>query len=216
MGDQANVIAGRIRERITALGSNATTIARAMGASEGFLTDVLSGRKRAFNAEHLAALSAALDCDPEFIIGIQAAPRRAAGAERQIAGTIEPDVWRPPARDPWAGLVTFAAYDPRYRPEEQRLWRAQGDHSGAGWPSGALVTTVSIVRARPAPLGLHSGDIVVTERQSAALLCREARRVAMGTGIVLESLLPGVESTSHNAPGLTIVGLVVRLVVAFD
>lgn len=60
----STTLATRIRERMDALGTNPTALAKQMGRDKDFVRQLLNGKKKTVNAEAVAQLAKLLECDP--------------------------------------------------------------------------------------------------------------------------------------------------------
>lgn len=173
-----NFLRERVRERLEATGLNPFEAARRIGNERTFLNDLLIGRKETIRQAAIPRVAAVLDCDPEYLLGAQATPRRtraspaeaiqprpATGEAPQqavglpLAGICEVGAWRtgadaiPPRRLP-------VAPDTRLPVEDQVAFLVRGTHADA--------------------LGLADGDVVVALmggawRDGDVLVVRRAR-----------------------------------------
>lgn len=69
-------LAGRIRERLSSLGISEREASRRAGFGVGYVGDLLSGRSKAPEANRLIALAKTLECDLDYLLGMQDSPRR--------------------------------------------------------------------------------------------------------------------------------------------
>lgn len=79
-----NYLRARIRDRLDALGMNPFEAARLIGAERTFINDLLIGKKSSIRQSAIPRVAAALDCDPEFLVGAQDAPRRTSAQTPEI------------------------------------------------------------------------------------------------------------------------------------
>lgn len=152
-----NFLRSRVRERLAALGISAFEASRRAGAERTFLAELLSGKKDSIRPKRLAQVAGVLDCDPEYLIGAQGAPRRggAVAGSLSVAGVCEAGVWREAQEiSPGAGLPP----DPRFAAGRQAAYLIRGHHAdGIGLQDGDLVIGVE---GEP----VRDGDRVVTRR----------------------------------------------------
>lgn len=167
-----NFLRDRIRGRLDALGMNPFDAARRIGAERTFINDLLIGKKDSIRRAAIPRVAEVLDCDPEFLIGAQDTPRRAAAqtpprtpengplagaAGVPLFGIAEAGTWRHPrAYAPSATLPL--ATDPRYPPQDQIAYLTRGDHAAwLGATDGAVILAVKGADFR-------DGDVVVVRR----------------------------------------------------
>lgn len=163
-----NFLRARIRDRLDALGLNPFDAAKRAGAERTFLNDLLIGKKDTIRQAAIPKVAEVLDCDPEYLIGAQATPRRSpteppksapltASTSVPLVGIAEMGTWRvagmsgPPQAIP-------LPHDPRYPAAAQVAYLLRGDHAG-----GLGVTDGSILQA---VLGsdCRDGDVVLFRR----------------------------------------------------
>lgn len=156
-----NFLRARVRERLSALGLNPFEAARRMGVDRTFVNDLLSGKKETMRPKAILKAAAALDCDPEFLIGAQATPRRARdgdGGLMPLAGICEAGVWRSQVAEPMPSSLPVA-FDPRYPRERQAAYLIRGHHADALNLSDGDV----LVSVRDEPV--RDGDVVIFRRR---------------------------------------------------
>lgn len=137
-----NFIRRRVAERLSALGINAFEAARRAKTDRAMVNDLLIGKKESIRRAALIRVAQALECDPEYLIGAQATPRRGAGeGQMPLAGTIEAGVWRARQTDAAPTMMPVVP-DPRYPPERQAAYLVRGTQAE--------------------PLGLKDGDVLIT------------------------------------------------------
>lgn len=165
------IIADRIIERMEQLGVKPSPLATSLGLSPGFFSDLKHGKKKSISAELLPKLAAVLSCDGEYLLGMQAEPRRngAASGNLTLSGAINRRAWIDPAEDPWAGRPVAAHTDARFPADMQRAFMNLGEsvtHDGTAIPDGALLIVVSS-DWQPRP-----GDVMVAEERRDGLVRR--------------------------------------------
>lgn len=155
-----NYLRQRVRERLAALGINPFEAARRVGAERTFISDLLTGKKETIRQKLIPKVAEVLDCDPEFLVGAQAVPRRAkcdGSGVMTLAGICEAGVWRDHSADK-APVALPVSPDPRYPPERQLAFVLRGHHAdGLGLMDGDV-----LVALRDAPA--REGDIVISRR----------------------------------------------------
>lgn len=102
-GPMKDDMKSRVEARLAALDINPFHAAKSAGLERSFINDILIDRKKSVRGENLDRLAVALDCDPEYLTGHQATPRRLAADPAQgifVVGVCETGVWRTgPAAD---------------------------------------------------------------------------------------------------------------------
>lgn len=164
-----NLLRARIRARLNALDINPFEAARRIPAERTFLNDLLIGRKESIRPARLPAVAAALECDPEYLVGRQDQPRRQAAAQTPeisplagnstlpLVGIAEAGTWRPAGKSEAPAALPIPP-DPRFPAADQAAYLIRGDHAawlGAG--DGAVVVAVT-----GAPI--RDGDAVIVRR----------------------------------------------------
>lgn len=163
-----NFLRTRIRTRLDALGLNPFEAARRIPAERTFLNDLLIGKKSTIRQSAIPKVAAALECDPEYLLGAQDTPRRnrAQAPEKSpenapsgitLVGIAEAGTWRVAAH---SGAVTALPIspDPRHPATEQIAVLVRGDHAaGLGAGDGSVVVGVKGAAFR-------DGDIVLVRR----------------------------------------------------
>jgi transcriptional regulator with XRE-family HTH domain len=175
-----NYLRNRIRERLDALGMNAFAAAKAAGLERTFLSELLSGKKSSIRQGRIPAIADVLDCDAEYLTGVQDEPRKKGlsvtrGAENvPVAGVCKPGVWRPIAAH--YPSVPVAA-DPRFPTAQQAVYICRGDAAAAlGISDGDMILTVSDAQ-------WSEGDIVVVRRLRSRGTEQELSVVRAFTGV---------------------------------
>jgi transcriptional regulator with XRE-family HTH domain len=81
-----NFLQTRTAARLAALELNAFQAAERCGFDRYFIYDLTSGKKDTVRPKAILKMAEGLDCDPEYLIGAQAEPRRP-GTSPQTANT---------------------------------------------------------------------------------------------------------------------------------
>lgn len=157
----SDLLRERVKERLDALEINPFEAARRGKFERSFVNDLLIGKKSTVRQKKLIELAEALECDPEYLTGLQGVPRSggSVGAIR-LAGVIEAGAWRTkgsfsPPPDPLP-----LTPDPRYPANLQEAYLVRGDHA-----AGLGVIDASVVTVYTGQISLRNGDVVVA-RQS--------------------------------------------------
>lgn len=119
----------RVQSRLSALGINPFEADRRAGLARGYVNDLLIGKKASMRPGPLGKLAQALDCDPDFLTGLQHMPRlgqAANGVGVPIEGIIEPGVWREPGAELPTRLAPLGP-DPRHPSDRQHWFIVRGD-----------------------------------------------------------------------------------------
>lgn len=136
----------RVETRLSDLGMNPLQAAVRGGFDRSFFYDLINGKKNTLRESSLAKAANVLDCDPEFLIGIQDAPRRGMISEAgfPITGFVERGAWRD-ANLPMVDLPsTPIRHDPRYPSDQQCAFYVRDDHAhvyGIGRNSVVVILT---------------------------------------------------------------------------
>jgi len=164
----------RVRERLNALGLNPFEAARKAGFERSFVNDLLVGKKSTIRPGGISALADVLQCDPDYLTGLQAVPTAGDGADLRmpLAGIVEAGAWREPGSDP--GLTLPAMPDPRYPVDAQETYIVRGDHAaGFGITDGSAIVTVRMKSYR-------DGDVVLVRREKGGASELSIRMLAGG------------------------------------
>jgi transcriptional regulator with XRE-family HTH domain len=159
-----NFLRTRIQARLDDLGINPFEAARRSGGERTFINDLLIGKKDSIRRSAIPRVAEALDCDPEYLLGAQDAPRRIRRAAPEIApdhvplvGIAEAGTWRVTGRQTPPVPLPIQP-DPRYPASSQIAYLVRGDHAASiGAGDGAVVVAVS-------GDGYRDGDVVVAVR----------------------------------------------------
>lgn len=172
-------LADRIRDRMEAIGTNPTALAKQMGRDKDFVRQLLNGRKKTVNAEAVTQLAGLLGCDPSYLLGTVKAGIEPGTQEVALSGSIESETWRTEGHDYWQGKTVPLFICPNSEPGDTLLFRYQGPAQDTGISDGALVSVAPVSR------DLRDGEFVVVERRKADLIERSIRRVDGGKLVTL-------------------------------
>lgn len=201
----ATTLADRIRERMEAMGTNPTALARLIGRDKDFIRQLLRGRKRTISSDAVSELARVFGCQTSDLLGTTGAGPLPGASEIVLDGTIEAETWRRPQDDLLRGnTMPMAIYADR-QIEGLRFFVFHGPANEGGICHGALITAVT--DARP----LRDGQLVVVERRRDELTERSVRRVAVNAATHLLPL-DGAKSSEPIAAsdkGVTVVGTVI-------
>ncbi len=162
-----NFLRSRVQSRLDALGINPFEAARRAGGERTFINDLLIGKKDSIRRSALPRVAEALDCDPEYLLGAQDAPRRGHAAHAKspetapgtapLVGIAEAGTWRLTGRAGPSPALPIAP-DPRHPASAQVAYLVRGDHASAiGATDGAVVVGVTGANYR-------QGDVVAVRR----------------------------------------------------
>lgn len=160
LGDQ---LRQRVQSRLNALGINIFEAERRAHMKRGFLNDLIIGKKHSLREKTLPAIADALDCDVEFLAGSQATPRRSSPTETmtRVVGVAELGAWREAGTFFGDPLPTIPiAPDPRFSPDQVRLFLVHGEHA-----AGLGITGGSLVWVLKSDGPFREGDILLTRRR---------------------------------------------------
>lgn len=216
------IVIDRIKARLDELGESSFDVSVKIGKHRNFLNDLIVGRKKTFGANLLPELAAALNCDVQWLVGLQDSPRTA-GEQFEtlpVSGLVEAGVWRKAGKDPASGTRVPMRPDARYPAAQQRVWLVRGSIPGGEMMGdGTAILTVDAVDQAAIFNIVSNGDLLVVERKRGDMLERtvlSARREA--TGIVLHSAGGDVEDIVWAQPSkfpveaMRIAGLVLQVV----
>ena len=201
----ATTLADRIRERMEAMGTNPTALARQIGRDKDFVRQLLSGRKRTISSDAVAELARVFGCETSDLLGTTGAGALLGAGEVMLDGTIEAETWRRRQDDPLLGNTMPMAIFADRQIEGLRFFVFHGPANEGGICDGALITVVSDGRA------LRGGQLVVVERRRDELVERSVRRVVANATMHLAPL-EGAKSSEPIVAGdngATVVGTVI-------
>lgn len=167
-----NFLRSRIRDRLEALNLNPFEAARRIPAERTFINDLLIGKKDTIRQSAIPKVAAALECDPEYLLGVQDKPRRQK-ADRPanppeiprdtpsptvpLVGVAELGAWRPAGHTGPHQTLPLTP-DPRHPAAAQVAYLLRGDYAaGMGATDGSILLAV-----RGAPY--RDGDAVIVRR----------------------------------------------------
>ncbi len=223
MGDLTR---NRVIERLETLGLNPIEAARKAGFERTYFHDLINGKKQTIREKNLPAAALALQCDADYLTGIQDMPRKAAGGDGNwtasgiaMSGISEAGAWR--EKDAVVASIGPIPVDPDYRypKDEQEAYRVRGDHAaGLGIIDGTILVTASMEGLAVAGRKLRTGDAVLVRRANGNLFETTVR--------VYEDTPDGVRLSAKPAQGeiaplqvgegVEIIGLIVRAIRVFD
>lgn len=160
-------LGARIEQRIQELGTNSRQVEKASGLSIGFIRDLIEGRKKDATLGNLEKVANVLDCDIEFLAGIQKTPRRKGGNHfpLQFLGTCEA-AWRDKVGGPQPSAPPTLGPDPRYPLENQGFYDVRDNHAaGFGIPEDSIVVAYTGAQVDK----LRDGDIATISRENGEL-----------------------------------------------
>jgi transcriptional regulator with XRE-family HTH domain len=202
-----NLLRERVRERLTTLEMNPFEAARIANFERSFVNDLLIGKKTTVRQSKLPALAKALDCDPEYLIGLQGTPRAGEGAgvgSLRLAGIVEAGAWRTAAGTLPPRTSLPLAPDPRYPAPRQVAFLVRGDHA-----AGLGITDGSVVTVLLGPMAYRDGDIVVARRVRNEQEEELSIRVLAGGTLIGRPLRESDQEDVIPQEGSDIVGLLV-------
>lgn len=164
-----SIVAQRVLERLAQLGLKPTPAANQIGKPDGFFHDLKLGRKKSVGTDVLPALVTLLDCDLEYLLGVQDEPRRPRPTTIKplCAGSLHPGAWLEPSGDPWAGRPTSATPDPRHPLHRQQVFHHVTGSAPHRLEPGSMVWITT--EAHPA----RAGDRLVVEQRRDDLTKRQ-------------------------------------------
>lgn len=201
-----NFIRDRIRDRLAATGLNPFEAARLAGHERTFINDLMIGKKSTIRQAAIPQVAAALDCDPEYLIGAQDEPRRMSPQTREIAplagntglplvGIAEAGTWRQDGAQ-IAPQSLPVPVDSRHPVSAQVAYLVRGDHAAAlGATDGSVVVGLRGAEWR-------DGDVVIVHRSrigddgpEAEITLRKVSGVDLmtGDGRAVKSTAQGVQ-----------------------
>lgn len=218
-----NPIKRRVAERLSSLGFNPFEAARIAGLERSFINDLLVGKKQSIRGSKLPALAAALDCDQEYLLGIQPTPR--AESERKptseglrISGICEAYAWRDLDFSPSTIADLSVSADDRYPASVQAAFLVRGDHAaGMGISDGSVLCVALADAVEAAGRHIRDGDAVLATRSKGDLVETTARTFAETKGGIQLVMHPaaGPASFVGLGNGAKVFGLILRAIKVF-
>jgi len=192
----------RLQSRLEALGINPFEAARRAGVERSYINDLLIGKKSSMRPRQLGLVAEALECDPDFLTGLQSVPRAGQvpfeGVGMPLSGIVEPNVWRGEDAEEVGKTIPLQS-DPRFPVDRQKWFLVRGDAAlSMGISDGSVVITVEGFAVRdgePVVIRRRRGDAVET-----------SVRVKVGEGYLPP---PGQSGAPIPAGEAELVGLVV-------
>ncbi len=163
-----NLVSRRIRIRMEAMGLNVHRAEEMAELSNGFVRQLLSGRKTQPRPSHLAKLANVLDCDLEYLMLYQRAPRKGGIPEDglPVYGVIEEGTWREIKETAKSYPTSPYEADPRFPLEHQCVFIVKGQGSGAfGIVEDEVVISLLASGIEEVGRQLKPLDIVVLNRR---------------------------------------------------
>lgn len=165
------MLKSRIQNRLEYKGLNPFEAARMAGLERSFLNDLLIGKKQTIRSKYMPAIASTLDCDQDYLIGLQDTPRKVPGGNRsghsmELVGICEAGAWRDVGYAlPDLGGISIEP-DQRYSLDDQECYLVRGDHAaGLGITDGSVVCIALLPAINDDGRSLRSGDVVLVERQ---------------------------------------------------
>lgn len=190
-----NPMKARIEERLEALHMNAFEAAERAGLTRSFVYELLIGKKASIRQSKIPALAEALECTPEYLMGIALNPQ--ANTNGQPAGWVQGDI-------PVAGIIEEGALrkpeklslavrsDPRHPLEHQTAFLVRGDTwKNEGIVDGSILLVATALTPRPGDLVAVSksrngeGEREMTLRKIESAQDQAASRADVGTTEVI-------------------------------
>ncbi|SOC37055.1 SOS-response transcriptional repressor LexA [Rhizobium subbaraonis] len=143
----------RVRRRMAVLGLNNTQVDKQSGLPVGFTRDLLDGRKAQPREANLAKLAKALDCDVEYLMLEQSAPRKFGIPEDglPLLGTCRAGVFLEAVPEQENDIRTPFEPDPRFPAEYQGVYEVRDSHAAG---LGILQDSMIIVLSYPGMLAM--------------------------------------------------------------
>lgn len=199
----------RLREAISRARTNPYELALRMKRDGSFITDLLKGRKKTINVDALTDLAVILDCDMDYLVGLQEMPRRTASTKETlpVGGTLEMGAFRGERRQKTISDNAPVIPDPRYPPTQQTVYLKVGDPElDCGIEEGSLVLVASPDQL---PLRLRPRDLVVVEEE------RDDKRM-LGVARIQQmpdgELVAGASADGGRFPMKAVVGIVLQVI----
>ncbi len=153
-----NPMKARIEERLEALHMNAFEAAEKAGFKRSYVYELLIGKKATLRQSSIPALAQALECSPEYLMGISSHPQTNANGhpatwmqgDIPVTGIVEDGVLRKSEK-----LNLTVQSDRRYQSEQQQAFLVRGDT----WKTEGIVDgSILLVSSELKP---RLGDLVV-------------------------------------------------------
>ncbi len=155
----SDLMRSRIRERLNALGITVFEAERRAGFKRGYVNDLLIGKKDSLREKQVRPLAKALECEADYLQGLQASPTPTQQAGSAISGVIEADAWRPAGAHSGLDQPYPIPLDGRHDAQKLRHYLVRGDHAaGFGVSDGSIVTVLTIKEPS------RDGDLVLARR----------------------------------------------------
>lgn len=218
-----NLIKRRVGERLSSLGYNPFEAARIAGLERSFINDLLVGKKQSIRGSKLPALAAALDCDQEYLLGIQPTPRaetdrKTVSEGLRISGLCEAFAWRDFDFRPTSLPDLTILPDERYPAEGQVAFLVRGDHAaGMGVADGSVLCVALAGTIDAAGRHLRDGDAVLARRTKGDLIEITARTYSETKSGVQLVMHPAAGEASSVGLGscAEVFGLILRAIKVF-
>lgn len=181
-----NQIARRVRIRLSATGLNVKQAEEKAGLTGGFVRDLLNGRKSQPRPAHLEKLAKVLDCDLDYLMLYQRAPRKGAIPEDGLpfVGVVEAGAWRSVKRDAGESGTSPYEADPRFPPDDQMIFAVRGkDYAGIGVPEDTALVALNPTGIEAAGRAYKPRDIlIINQTRNASLVERSLAEVVSTSG----------------------------------
>ena len=161
-------LATRIKRRMIAVGLKPSQLDKLAKLSVGFTRDLLENRKAQPREKNLARIAEVLDCDVDYLLLKQRAPRIGALPEDGVplAGSVEVGSWRDPK--PASDEQSYVPFDPdpRFDEEYQVAFDVRDSHAAAfGIPADSTVIVVTVDGLLDMSTHPQRGHMVVISRK---------------------------------------------------
>lgn len=166
----------RVQKRIDSIGKSPITLARSVGLERGYINDILIGRKKSVRDSKLGLVAQALECDPEYLLGLQdtirkqVAPQLPPRATVQspglaVHGVCQSGIWRSQTAPPDFPPTLPVAPDVRYANLPQAAYLIRPEEVN----SVTLVLTVEFSTFESSIQPIGDGAFVVVRREQGTL-----------------------------------------------
>lgn len=180
-----NALVQRVKRRLDDLGYKPGRVDAMVGAAPGFVGDLIKaeGKKKSFSVARLIPLANALECDPDYLLGLQNEVRRPAGDARTVIdGTVEVGAWRSPENDFWRGHTERIAATISALAVDQVAFKF------AGSSPDPRVRNLSTLICRRSISGATPGGIIIASQENGGLIERSLWRVSANDGGLIECI----------------------------